>query len=183
MKIHALAYAIMLVAGPAFAESARTIRVTELQAQSQSDAATLATLPENTQVNVMRRSGAWSEVKTMSGQSGWVRMLSLRPKAGVSQNTSASGSGGNPLGALTSLLSTGRTSNTATVTTGVRGLTEEDLQSAQANSRELQKVQKFAAQKNAAQAFAQRTKLSPLQIDYLPEPAPVHQAAPSFDGG
>ncbi|OGB20448.1 MAG: hypothetical protein A3I66_18485 [Burkholderiales bacterium RIFCSPLOWO2_02_FULL_57_36] len=179
MKNHILAFVVLLVSGTAYAESARTIRATELQAQSQSDAATLATLPENTKVSVLRRSGAWSEIKTVNGQAGWVRMLSLRFDEGASGERGAA----NPAGALTNLLSSGRTSGTATVTTGVRGLTEADLQRAQANPAELQKLQKFAIQKDVAQAFAQRTKLSPAQVEYLPEPAPLQQNTPAFDGG
>lgn len=183
MKNYALALAVLLAAGTASAESARTVRATELQAQSQSDAATLATLPENTRVNVLRRSGAWSEIKTMNGQTGWVRMFSLRFDDSVPQGAGGDSRANNPVGALTNLLSSGRTSGTATVTTGVRGLSEADLQKAQANPAELQKLQKFTAQKDAAQAFAQRTKLSPVQVEYLPEPVPVYQNAPSFDGG
>lgn len=183
MKNYALALAILLAAGAVSAESARTVRATELQAQSQSDAATLATLPENTRVNVLRRSGAWSEIKTISGQTGWVRMLSLRFDDSVQQGSSGDNRASNPVGALNNLLSSGRVSGTATVTTGVRGLSEADLRNAQANPAELQKLQKFAVHKDAAQAFAQRTNLSPAQVDYLPEPVPARQSAPSFDGG
>ena len=181
MKNHALALAILLNAGIAFAESARTVRATDLQAQSQSDAATLATLPENTRVIVLRRSGAWGEIKTANGQAGWVRMLSLRFDEAVPQG--AGGGAANPVAALTGLLSSGRTSTTATVTTGVRGLTAEDMQNAQANPAEVQKLQKFAVQKDSAQAFARRSGLSPVQVDYLPEPARARQDPPIFDGG
>jgi hypothetical protein len=183
MKNQTLALAVLLASGAAYAESARIVHATELQAQSQSDAATLATLPENTKVNVLRRSGAWSEIKTANGQTGWVRMLNLRFDGGMAQATGGERGAANPLGALNNLLSSGRTSGTATATTGVRGLTEADLQNAQANPAELQKLQKFSVKKDAAQAFAQRTKLTPMQIDYLPEPMPVHQNTPSFDGG
>jgi hypothetical protein len=101
-------------------------------------------------------------------------MLALKPEgpsaaAPASSPVSAS-SNGNPLGALNNLLSSGRTSNAATVTTGVRGLSEEDLQQAQANPAELDKAQRFMADRNAAQSFAQRSKLSPVKVEYLAEP-------------
>jgi len=156
-----------LLAAAAHAETALTSRATELQALPQSDAATLATLAENSRVEVLARKGAWSQVKTAGGQTGWVRMLSLKAEGGP-QPASA-----NPAGALGSLLGAGRTSNTATVTTGVRGLSEEDLQNAQANPAEVDRMQKYAVDKNAAQAFAQRSKLNAAKIDYLPEPAPA----------
>ena len=169
-----------LLAGAAHAESALTSRATELQAQPQSDAATVTTLAENTKVEVLTRKGAWSQVKTASGQTGWVRMLSLKPEAGAPPAPAASSA--NPVGALGSLLSAGRTSNTGTVTTGVRGLSEEDLQNAQANPAEVEKMQKFSVDKNAAQSFAQRSKLVPVKVDYFPEPAPAGNNLRNVEG-
>lgn len=160
-----------LLAGAAWAESALTSRATELQAQPQSDSAVITTLAENSKVEVLARKGAWSQVKTATGQTGWVRMLSLKPEASGQAAPAASSS--NPVGALGSLLTAGRTSNTGTVTTGVRGLSEEDLQNAQANPAEVEKMQKFSVDKNAAQSFAQRSKLSPVKVDYLPEATPA----------
>ncbi len=168
MKNFVLMLIALSLAGMAHAESALTVRATDLQALAQSDAATLASLPENTKVDVLRRVGAWDEVKTSAGQTGWVRMLNLRFDV---NNTSKGNSASGSLNALSGLLSTGRTSNTATVTTGVRGLTEEDLKNAQANPAELEKMQRFATDKAAAERFAQRTKLSVAKMEYLPESA------------
>ncbi|OWW20039.1 SH3 domain-containing protein [Noviherbaspirillum denitrificans] len=170
-----------LLAGAAWAESALTSRSTELQAQPQSDSAVITTLPENTKVEVLVRKGAWSQVKTATGQTGWVRMLSLKPEAAGQQASNTSSS--NPVGALGSLLTAGRTSNTGTVTTGVRGLSEEDLQNAQANPAEVDKMQKFSVDKNAAQSFAQRNKLSPAKVDYLPDQAPAGNNQRNSEGG
>lgn len=156
----------MLLASAAHAEPATTSRATDLLAQAFSDAKAVASLPADTKVEVLRRNGAWSEVKTAAGQIGWVRMLTLKfGDAAVTKQDS----GGNPLSGLSNLLSTGRTSNTATVTTGVRGLDAEELQNAQANPEELKKLQKFTADKTAAQSFAQRNNLAATKIDYLPE--------------
>lgn len=174
MKRLPLAFAALLTAGAAHAESALTSRATELQAQAQSDAASIVSLPENTRVDVLVRKGAWSQVKTAAGQSGWVRMLALKPEGAATAAPASGSAGSNPLGALNNLLSSGRTSNSATVTTGVRGLSEEDLQQAQANPAELDKAQRFVADRNAAQSFAQRNKLSPLKVDYLAEPDTIN---------
>jgi hypothetical protein len=176
MRSFAFMITALLAIGIAHAETALTIRATDLQAQAQSDAATLASLPENTKVDVLRRVGAWDEVKTSTGQIGWVRMLNLR----FDVNNSAKGNGsGGSLNALTGLLSTGRTSNTATVTTGVRGLTEEDLKNANANPAELEKMQRFATDKTAAEKFAQRSKLSATKVDYLQGSSVTTAPAPS----
>ncbi|HEY8100517.1 MAG TPA: SH3 domain-containing protein [Burkholderiaceae bacterium] len=168
MKSSLFILVALCAATVAHAESALTVRATDLQVQAQSDAATLATLPENTKVDVLRRVGAWDEVKTSAGQTGWVRMLNLRFDV---NNTSKGNGAAGSLNALTGLLSTGRTSNTATVTTGVRGLTEEDLKNANANPAELEKMQRFAADKATAERFAQRTKLSAAKVEYLQESA------------
>lgn len=166
MRSLAFMLTALLAIGSAHAETALTIRATDLQALAQSDAATLASLPENTKVDVLRRVGAWDEVKTATGQTGWVRMLNLR--FDVSTTSKGNGASGS-LNALSGLLSTGRTSNTATVTTGVRGLTEEDLKNATANPAELEKMQRFATDKTSAEKFAQHSKLSATKVDYLQE--------------
>lgn len=180
MKTLTLALAGLLAVGGAQAESALTSRATDLQAQAQSDSAIVASLPENTRLEVLGRKGAWSQVKAAGGQSGWVRMMNLKPEAGAQQVPATTA---NPLGALGSLLSAGRTSNTATVTTGVRGLGEEDLQNAQANPAELEKMQKQSVDKSVAQAFAQRNKLVPVKVDYLPEPVPMQNNNRTAEGG
>ncbi len=176
MKRFSFIFIAGLASGFADAEPALTVRAADLQAQAQSDAATLASLPENTKVEVLRRLGAWDEVKTATGQTGWVRMLNLRFDV---NNTGKGGSTSGTIGALSGLLSTGRTSNTATVTTGVRGLTEEDLKNANANPAELEKMQRFAADKPAAERFAQRSKLSAVKLEYLPENAATTASTPS----
>ncbi len=170
MKKSAFAFTVLLAASlalaeSALAESAHTIRTTELHADSQSDAATLATLPENTTLEVLQRRGAWSQVKS-GAQTGWVRMLNLRfdAKGGAAPAT-ASGSTG-----LSGLLASGRTSNSGTDTTGVRGMTEGDLNNAQANPAEFQKMQTYATDKNVAMAFGKRSKLTTATVPYLPDP-------------
>jgi len=153
----------LLCGGAAHAEPAVTARATDLLAQSAADAAVIAQLPADTKVEVLRRSGAWNEVKTASGQTGWVRMLALRLGDG---KAGAAPAGGNPLAAVGNLLGGGRTTGTATVTTGVRGLDVEDLQNASANQDELKKMLKFATDKKTAAAYAQRSKLVASKIDY-----------------
>lgn len=155
----------LLMLPPVHAEPAVTARSAALQAQPQSDAATLASLPEHTRVEVLRRSGAWSEVRTAAGQTGWVRMASLKP-AGDGAGPAAQASG-NPLGALDTLLTSGRTSNKGTVTTGVRGLPKDDPQPAPSAPPRL------TADEAAAHVFSQGSKLVPVP------PEPAHDNAPA----
>ncbi|RJG02203.1 SH3 domain-containing protein [Noviherbaspirillum sedimenti] len=184
MRAHA--FALLLVACAAQAEPALSNRATDVLAQPQSDAARLAALAESDKVEVLRRSGAWSEVRTGAGKTGWVRMMHLKPASAEGKPDVAAP---NPAGALAKLLGAGRSGNTATVTTGVRGLQEEDLQNARSNPVEFQKMQKYTVSTEAGQAFARRSSLAPAQIGYLEERAPASaparggEMAPGMGGG
>lgn len=167
MRAYVFALAL-LVAHAAQAEPAVTTRAVDLLKDAQSDADKVASLPENTRVELVKRSGAWSEVKTGTGQTGWVRMMALKPVAEGGAGGRASPGIGSQ---LSGLLSSGRTSRNGTDTNGVRGLQEADLQNAQANPDEFKKMQKYAASKDGAQSFAQRTKLAPAKVDYLNAPS------------
>lgn len=138
---------------------AYTVRSTEIKQQPFSDAPTVATLGEKTQVNILSRQGGWMNISSERG-SGWVRLLSLRS----SSTATKKGDSG-----LISLLNVGRTgSSGVTVATGVRGLSEEDLKNAQPNPRELEKLRRYAVDKPQAQNFARGAKLQTQQMDYLP---------------
>jgi hypothetical protein len=156
-------YALVVYASlamPAHAgQVAYTVRSTEIKQQPYSDAATVATLGEKAGVDILARQGGW--VKINSGQgNGWVRMFSLRSDSSVKKP----GDSG-----LQSLLNVARSGSSGiTVATGVRGLTEEDLNNAQPNPGEFAKLQSFAANKPKAEKFAHDAKLKTQQLDYLP---------------
>lgn len=166
MKLAALfaalaAAGIVNAAGASTAETARTAHATDLYADSQSDAATLASLPQGAAVEVLQRRGAWTQVKA-SGQTGWVRMLNLRFDT---QGAAApANSGGNPLASLASL---GRKSNSGTETNAVRGINEEDLNNAQPNPAAFQQMTALASDKATAQRFGSKYKLAAKQVPYL----------------
>ncbi len=163
----------------ASAETAVTTRATELQAKAQSDAPTLATLPANTTVEVVGRQAGWSQVKA-SGKDGWVRLLHLK----FNSSGAASGSGSSdPLAGLNNLLSSGRTSNTATTTQGIKGHTAEKVKDATPNLVEFQKMQGYAVSKSTAQSFSHKNKLAAAKVEYLAEPTPVRTESTSFQGG
>ncbi|HEX7644044.1 MAG TPA: SH3 domain-containing protein [Burkholderiaceae bacterium] len=158
----ALAAAGMVGAASApAAETAKTAHATDLYADSQSDAATLASLPQGASVEVLQRRGAWTQVKA-GGQTGWVRMLNLR--FDTQSGAASSNGGGNPLAALASL---GRKSNSGTETNAVRGINEEDLKNAQPNPAAFQQMTALASDKATAQRFGSKYKLASRQVPYL----------------
>lgn len=143
----------------AWAEPATVIRATELKADPATDAATVAQLPEKAQVDALERKGGWTRVKAGSAQ-GWVKMLALRY-----DGTAKRGDTG-----VAQAFNVARTGSSGTqVTTGVRGLDEEQLAKAQPNPTELAKLNRYAVDRAAASEFAAEGKLSPVSVAY-PKP-------------
>jgi len=155
MRILVLLLLLPLIAA---AEPATVIREVEMKQAPATDAATLATLPENTAVDALERKGGWTRVKAGAGE-GWVRMLSLRLGGATTAKPGASG--------LTQAFNVARTGTSGTqATTGVRGLDAEQIANAQPNPAELAKLEKFAANREAAASFATEGKLAPTSVAY-----------------
>jgi hypothetical protein len=137
---------------------AYAVRSTEIKLLPFSDAKTVATLDEKAKVNILLRQGGWIKINSVNGN-GWVRMLSLRSE-NVAKKSGDSG--------LQSLLNVGRTGSSGiTTTTGIRGLSEEDLKNAQPNPEEFTKLQKYSVNKVKAEQFARDANLNSQQIEYL----------------
>ena len=170
MDLRALAIAALLVLAPAAwaQEQATTNRSTELKERGANEARALATLPENTAVKVLARSGGWTRVEA-GGQSGWVNVFHLRFPTTVESKSG----GGNPFSSVTSFLGGGRQTEKSTTiaTTGIRGLSPEDLKNANPNPAALAKMQTYRADKPAAERYARDAKLAAVSVDYV-EAAP-----------
>ena len=165
MRLRSLLAAAFLLAAALAAgaqEQAFTNRSTDLKERA-GEGATLRTLPENAEVRVMQRSGGWTRVDA-GGQQGWVRVFHLRFPA--TAETAASSGGG--LGTLTSALGFGRqrSQGSTIATTGIRGLSPEDLKNASPDAEALKRMQSFRADQAAAERFAREGKLSEVNIDY-----------------
>lgn len=172
MKSRVTLYLFLLALVPAAAvaaESAITVRATELKKEPYADAATVATLPDQARVEILRRQGGWTQIKASGAAQGWVRMLSLR----LGDGTARKGDSG--LGSLLSVARSG--SSGTTVATGVRGLSEEDLKNASPNPDELKKMEKLEATPADARKFAGSANLGSRQVGYLPAPAASAPAA------
>lgn len=151
--------ALLFVSSAGAAEEAYTLRQTELKAKPYGDAQALLTLPERSKVLVLKRRASWTQVK--SGKTtGWVKMLSLQLVRGTTQRRADNG-----LRSLFNVAQTGR--GGSTVTTGVRGLSEEQLKNAKPNPQALEDAQGFAASKADAERFAAAGKLKAQHVDYL----------------
>ncbi len=148
-------------------EQAFTNRASDLMDKGAPDARKLVTLPENTPVKVVQRSGGWTRIEA-SGQSGWVRAFHLRFPTTV--ETSSSSGGG--LGGLTGGLFGGGKQRQATVaTTGIRGLSAEDFKNANPDMAALQRLQSYRVDRASAERFAKEARLASVSINYLMEEA------------
>lgn len=167
---------VFLMPGTAFpAETGVTIKPAELKSEPFADAQTVATLPEASRVEILKRQGAWMQVKATEGQ-GWLRMLSVR--LGDAAPPQKAG-GGIDSGVATLLgLKSGAAPGSTTVATGVRGLSEEDLKNAQPNPGELEKMHQFAVNGTEARNFSESAKLSPQSVAYPAAPIDPQKGKP-----
>lgn len=165
MTPRALAFVLALLLAPlAWAEEqAFTNRATDLRERGSNDARVIATLPEKTEVRVLARGGGWTQVDA-AGKSGWVNVFHLRFPTTVDSKSSG---GGNPFSSVTSFLGGGRqTEKKATIaTTGIRGLSPEDLKNAAPDAAALAKAHSYRADKPTAERFAREGKLSAVSVD------------------
>jgi hypothetical protein len=160
-----LAPALLLVSGAAAAETGYTLQQTDLKAKPFLDADTLTKLPEKTELEIVLRQGPWMQVKAKSKQLGYVRMLQLR----LGSTPTAKDSNGwvSVLGPGTS---SPRPSNTTvTMTGGVRGFSEEELQASKPNKAEYDKMKTLAATPDQANAHAAEVKLAARALPYYGE--------------
>lgn len=160
MRVAALLIAGWLSAGMAHADmgSAITVEATALRASASNSAASLQALPADTRLRILKRQGGWYQVQTASGQQGWLALLMVR------FDKSASAKGGN----ITELLqSSTAVAPASSVATGVRGVTDDQLEAAAgASSSSLQALDRYAVSANRARAFAQSAGLRSQPIAY-----------------
>jgi hypothetical protein len=155
-----LAVAWMLWCSVACAqETGYTLRETEVKARPFLDAENVGKLPEKTQVSILARQGGWSQIRAGETQ-GWVRLLSLRfgnPDPTKNQTALATTIGfGRP-----------RPGASPTVTTGVRGFSEEDLKAAKPNPEEVREMESFSVPPAGAAQFAAAGKLVAQTVPYI----------------
>ncbi len=146
------------------AEKGLIIRAGDLLAQPFIDATSAGKVTPAQPVTIVERRGAWVNVDA-SGKSGWVRLLNVRLEPAVAiigPNKAAPNA--RPTG-MTSLLRTG--SSGRTVTTGVKGMDEEDIRNATPNYVEVALLDTMAVDAADARANASRASLTERSVAYL----------------
>ncbi|MDR3428263.1 SH3 domain-containing protein [Silvimonas sp.] len=165
---------LLCTAALVHAESGTLIRQSDLKQKPFLDAATVTRVSVGSSVTVTGRQGAWMQVKTTSGQSGWVKLLNVRTSSGTA-------SSGSTLGTLAKVITTG--SSGTTVTTGVKGLTSPEVTSTHPNPQELNKLNGYAVSSSKAAQAARAANLTSKSVPYIdPTTAATTGNAPARGG-
>jgi hypothetical protein len=141
------------------------LKASELKEKPFIDARTLASLPAQSAVTILERNGGWFRVQA-AAQNGWVRMLNVKVTEGA-QNLST----GTDL-TQAATLATGRAgSGNIVSTSGLRGLSEEELRTAQPDYAQFDKLNSYGVDKASASSYAKSNGLAGRTVQYLPTPA------------
>jgi hypothetical protein len=157
-------------------EAVLTRRALELRASPGDGGPSIAKLPEQSPVTRLDgRQGAWVQVRSAQGATGWVHMFDLGP---ATASGGASATGGFAAGALrgvTGLFGGGSGPNQSGGTAGIRGLEAEDLANAQPNPAGVQQMTGWRASENDARSYAARVAWRSATVEPLPAPARAGQ--------
>lgn len=145
---------LFAICGSVFAQSGTVVRKTDLRDKPFLDAAIVAPIAANTAIEIQSNKGAWMQVKAANGQVGWIKLLNVRTSGGGTSNSG--------LGTLGNVIKTG--SSGQTVTTGVKGLSAEQIQQAEPNPAEVDKMESYASSQSDAARAAQQAKLNPQSV-------------------
>ncbi len=162
----------------AHADTVTVKRDTQLRDAPAAAAAELAALPAQTPLTRLEaRRGPWIEVRTATGQTGWVHLFDVGTTPVASGGNFATGA----LRGLTSLFGGGNTlaptKPMQTATIGIRGLGAEEIANAQPNLTAVTMMETLHMNAAQAQQFGAVAGLTPLAIEPLPAPPIPSQAA------
>lgn len=134
------------------------LKADQLRADTFSDAKVVGSVNKNDTVEILNKKGAWLQIKT-AGNTGWVRLLTVKRNS----------TGGNNVAGVVGV-ATGRSGTGKVVsTTGIRGLSAEDLKTAQFNEAETTKLESYTVSADNAKKFASSGGLSSHEYSYFAE--------------
>jgi len=162
-----LTAALLLSITAMAAEIGTALKADSVRAEPYADAKTTGSFARGDKLEILSKQGAWLKVKT-SKTTGWVRLLSVKRGELAKSNNTA--------GVLD--LASGRSGTGQVVaTTGVRGLSEEDLKAAKFNEAEIKAMEANTVSAEQGQQFASAASLKALKLPYLPKPGSAEGGA------
>ena len=151
---------LMLLCAPLIAlagEAGTALKLDTLRAEPFADAKTAGILNKGDSVDIVSKKGAWLQVKTKKS-SGWVRLLSVK-RGGATSN--------NALGGAISVASGRAGTGKVVSTTGIRGLSAEELKSAKFNEEEMKKMESYTSSPSDGEKFANAGGLNKSSLAYF----------------
>jgi uncharacterized protein YgiM (DUF1202 family) len=140
----------------AAAETGVALKADQLRADTFSDAKVVGSVNKNDAVEILNKKGAWLQIKS-AGKTGWVRLLTVK------RNSTGGSNVAGVVGVATGRSGTGKVVST----TGIRGLSAEDLKTAQFNEAETKKMESYTVNADDAKQFASNGGLSSRQYPYF----------------
>jgi len=138
-------------------EAGTALKNDTLRKEPYADAKTSGSFSRGENLEILKKQGAWLQVKTKKS-TGWVRLLSVK------RGTSTAGSQtAGVLAAASGRAGTGQVVST----TGVRGLSEQELKAAKFNESEIKTMESYTLSANDGRSFANAGKLKPIAFANL----------------
>ncbi len=145
-------------------ETGTTRSAAELMATPYRDAKSAGQLPANTKVDILERRGGWLKI-TAQGKTGWAKLHQVR--TGVGPEGRSSGEG---LAILKNVGQTGRSGSQGIVaTTGIRGMSAEELKNAKPDPAAVKKVDGYSVTASQARDYAKAAGLKEKNVPPLPK--------------
>ena len=141
------------------AETGTALKDDNIRAEPYADAKMTGKFTRGDKLEILSKQGAWLKIKT-SKNTGWVRLLSVK-------RGSTTSSGNQTKGVLD--IASGRAGTGQVVaTTGVRGLSAEELKGAKFNEAEVKTLEGYTQSSVQGQQFASSGGLKAVKFAYLP---------------
>jgi hypothetical protein len=134
------------------AEAGTALKNDTLRKEPFADAKTAGSFKRGESLQILKKQGAWLQVKTTK-TTGWVRLLSVKRGTTTAGNQTAG-----VLAAASGRAGTGQVVST----TGVRGLSEQELKAAKFNESEIKTMESYTLSADDGRSFANAGKLKPI---------------------
>jgi uncharacterized protein YgiM (DUF1202 family) len=139
------------------AETGSALKADNMRFEPFADAKVTGTINKGDNLEILSKKGAWLQIKSKS-KSGWVRLLSV--KRGTS---SSSNQVGGVLAAASGRAGTGQVVST----TGIRGLSAEELKGAKFNESEVKTLESYTQSAEQGRQFANAGNLKTISFPNL----------------
>ena len=139
------------------ASTAKLVNDAQLKSNPTTTSASVKTLKKNSSVEILKRQKGWYQVSTDNNTKGWLTLLQVRYERVPNASTPSD---------LSRFIGLRRGHSNVTATTGVRGISDSDINSSHADFNAIAITAKFKSTPQSAKKFAQQAGLKSQSIPY-----------------